>query len=81
MNNLKVVLKEVDRQGRIVIPKSWREKYLKRPRIIMKIKGEVIEIRPEKPSDLTKFFDTMEVDIKSDLSNWHEVRKELRKVG
>jgi len=80
MKNIEVVIKEVDKQGRIVIPKSWREKYLKKPRILMKIRGEVIEIRPEKPSDLTKFFDVMEVDIKSDLSDWHKVRKELRKV-
>jgi len=38
MENIEVVVKEVDRQGRIVIPKSWREKYLKKPRILMKIR-------------------------------------------
>ena len=37
--------------------------------MIMKIKGEVIEITPEKDLDLTKYFDSISVDVKSDLSD------------
>jgi len=77
---MEIVIKEVDKQGRIVIPKKWREKYLKKPRVIMKIKGEVIEITPEKELDLTKYFDSISVNVKSDLSDWHRVRKELIRI-
>ena len=77
---MEIVIKEVDKQGRIVIPKKWREKYLEKPRVIMKIKGEVIEITPEKELDLTKYFDSISVDVKSDLSDWHRVRKELIRI-
>jgi len=78
---MEVVIKELDGQGRIVIPKKWREKYVRGGRIIMKIEGDTIHIMPEKALDLTKYFDIAEVDIKSDLSDWHKVRKELRKGG
>jgi len=76
-----VVIKKVDGQGRIVIPKKWRERYLKGRRIIMRIKEDVIEIMPEKMFDLTRFFDSIEVDVRSDLADWHKVKKELRKTA
>nr|MDO8044773.1 AbrB/MazE/SpoVT family DNA-binding domain-containing protein [Candidatus Baldrarchaeota archaeon] len=76
-----MVIKKVDGQGRIVIPKKWREKYLKGRRIIMRIKEDVIEIMPEKMFDLTRFFDSIEVDVRSDLADWHKVKKELRKTA
>ena len=76
-----MVIKRVDGQGRIVIPKKWREKYLKGRRIIMRIKEDVIEIMPEKMFDLTRFFDSIEVDVRSDLADWHKVKKELRKTA
>ena len=41
-------------------------------------KGDHVEIRPFNKSDLTKYFDKVEMDLKSDLSDWHKVRKELR---
>lgn len=78
---MEVVIKELDGQGRIVIPKKWREKYLKGRRVIMRIRENVIEIMPERLLDLTKFFDSIEVDVRSDLTEWHKVRKELRKTG
>jgi len=40
-------------------------------------KGAVVEIRALKKIDLTKYFDKVEVDLRSDLSDWHKVRKEL----
>ena len=76
-----MVVKRVDGQGRIVIPKKWREKYLKDRRVIMRIRGDVIEIMPERVFDLTRFFDSIEVDVRSDLADWHKVKKELRKTG
>lgn len=78
---MKVVIKRLDKQGRLVIPKEWREKYAKSGKVILKIKGNSIEILPEDAFDLTKYFDSIEFDLKSDLSNWYEVRRELRGVS
>ena len=78
---MKVVIKRLDKQGRLVIPKEWREKYAKSGKVILKIKGNLIEILPEDAFDLTKYFDSIEFDLKSDLSNWYEVRRELRGVS
>ena len=75
---MEVEVKVVDEQGRIILPKSWREKYLKNKKAIISVKGETIEIKPFTSIDLIEYFDKLEVDIKTDLSDWHEVRKELR---
>lgn len=73
-------IKSVDNQGRILLPKDWRDRYLKGKKAMLVYKGEVVEVRPFKKSDLTEYFDKVEVDLKSDLSDWHKVRKELRGV-
>jgi len=77
---LKVEVKDVDGQGRVVIPKEWRDKYLKNGKAVLVLKEDLIEIRPVKRVSLTDYFDRVEVDIKSDLSDWHKVRKELRRA-
>ena len=68
----------MDNQGRILLPKDWRDRHLKGKKAIIVHKGDVVEIRPFIKSDLTKFFDRVEVDLISDLADWHKVRKELR---
>jgi len=73
------VLKEIDEQGRIVIPAEWRKKWPRGTKVILRDRGEILEIRPQGKVDLTAFFDRAEVDAKADLSNWHAVRKDLRK--
>ena len=75
---MEVEVKVVDEQGRIILPKSWREKYLKNKKAIISAKGDTIEIKPFTSIDLTEYFDKLEVDIKTDLSDWHKVRKDLR---
>lgn len=75
---MEVEVRVVDDQGRIILPKAWREKYLKNKKAIIFAKGETIEIKPFTSIDLIEYFDKLEVDIKTDLSDWHEVRKELR---
>ena len=77
---MQVEIKVVDDQGRILLPKDWRDRYLKDKKAIIVSKGDVVEIRPFAKSDLTKYFDKVEVDLKSNLSDWHKVRKELRSV-
>ncbi len=76
---MRPVLKEVDGQGRIVIPASWRKKHLRGNKVLLRPKGEALEIVPQDEVDLTAHFDAAEADIRSDLSDWHGVRRELRK--
>ena len=72
-------VKTVDSQGRIMLPKNWRDRYLKDKKAVIAQKGDIIEIRPFEDIDLTKYFDSIEVDLKADLSDWHKVREELRR--
>lgn len=72
-------IKAVDNQGRIILPKNWRDRYLKDKKAVVAQKGDIIEIRPFEDIDLTKYFDSVEVDLKADLSDWHKVREELRR--
>jgi bifunctional DNA-binding transcriptional regulator/antitoxin component of YhaV-PrlF toxin-antitoxin module len=72
-----VEIKTVDSQGRILPPKNWRNRYLKGKKAIIITKEDVVEIRPFEKSDLTKYFGKVEVDLKSDISDWHKVKKEL----
>jgi bifunctional DNA-binding transcriptional regulator/antitoxin component of YhaV-PrlF toxin-antitoxin module len=76
---MQIVLKGVDSQGRIVLPAAWRKKYLKGDKVLLRPKGDILEVVPREKVDLTAFFDAAEADVKSDLSDWHAVRKELQK--
>jgi bifunctional DNA-binding transcriptional regulator/antitoxin component of YhaV-PrlF toxin-antitoxin module len=78
VKKLEVEVKGIDEQGRIILPKNWREKYLKNKKAIISAKGDTIEIKPLTSIDLTEYFDKINVDVKADLSDWHKVRKELR---
>lgn len=76
---MRPILKEIDEQGRIVIPAEWRRKYLRGTKVILRNRGEVLEILPHEKVDLTAFFDRAKVEVKASLSDWHAVRRELRK--
>jgi len=75
----KMIVKEIDSHGRIVIPSGWRKKYLKGIKIIIRAKNNKLEILPHEETDLTVYFDTVKAEIRSDLGDWHRVRKELRR--
>lgn len=74
------IIKELDKQGRLVLPKDWREKYAKKGKVVLKVENDTIIIKPYELVDLTEFFDKIEVDVKSDLSDWKSVRRELLEV-
>ena len=76
---MELEVKSVDSQGRIMLPKKWRNRYLKDKKAVISQKDDVIEIRPFQDIDLTKYFDSVEIDLKADLSDWHQVREELRR--
>ncbi len=74
------IIKELDKQGRLVLPKNWRDRHAKKGKVILKVEEDTIIIKPYELADLTEFFDKIEVDIKSDISNWKSVRRELLEV-
>lgn len=68
-------IKKVDSQGRIVLPRNWRETELKDGDEVIIIEDEgILRIIPKKKIDLTQFFDTLEVDddLFDKLENWSE---------
>lgn len=72
------MIKRVDEQGRVLIPKKWRDKYLKKSStVILEVKDDQIVIKCHNPVDITKYFDSIDVDLKSDLDDWNEVKREL----
>jgi len=74
-----MVIKDVDEQGRIIIPKQLRKKYKIKKKVIIRSGEGKIELIPLEEKELVKFFDLATADIKADLSDWHKIRKELRK--
>jgi len=40
------IIELVDKQGRLVLPKEWREKYAGRGMVVLRIEGERIVIGP-----------------------------------
>ncbi|WP_297501776.1 AbrB/MazE/SpoVT family DNA-binding domain-containing protein [Thermococcus sp.] len=63
-------IKRIDPQGRIVIPRSWREKWGNEV-IIVELEDR-LEILPKKKPNLSKFFDILELEVKSE-----DLEKEL----
>ena len=71
--------KKIDDRGRIVIPAEWRKKWKRATKVILRIRGDFLEILPQEKVNLTAFFDRAEVNAEADLLNWHAVRRDLRK--
>lgn len=57
-----VEVKRIDSQGRLVLPKSWREKWGNE--VILIELDDRIEIIPRKKPKLSKFFDIIDADIR-----------------
>lgn len=76
---MEMVIKDVDEQGSIVIPKELRKKYKIREKVVIRSGEGKIELIPLEEKELAKYFDVATADIRTDLSDWHKVRKELRK--
>jgi len=72
----KVEIKPVDAQGRIILPKAWRNR-LKTQRVMIIDDDDRLEIRPA-DHDLTRFVDAVEVEA-DHFDDYHSLRKGLRK--
>jgi bifunctional DNA-binding transcriptional regulator/antitoxin component of YhaV-PrlF toxin-antitoxin module len=71
------IIKKLDKQGRLVIPKKWRKDHLKENTVIMRIEDDRIIIEDYKPVDITEFFDSIELELESDIEDWDAVKGEL----
>jgi len=72
---MKVEIKKIDSQGRIVLPISWRRR-IKGNEVVVIEEEEKVEILP-RDVDLSKYVDSVEVDVES-FEDYHEMRRELR---
>ncbi|MFQ6136030.1 MAG: hypothetical protein ACE5PM_02495 [Candidatus Hydrothermarchaeales archaeon] len=76
----KVETKKVDSQGRISLPASWRKKALgEKKEVIVLDLDDHVEVLA-KSSDLSKYVDSVVVDIEN-FEDYHALRKELRAKG
>jgi len=71
----KVEIRPVDAQGRIILPKAWRNR-LKTGSVIVTENEDRLEIRPA-DADLTRFVDAVEVDADS-FDDYHALRRKLK---
>ncbi|ACP36332.1 transcriptional regulator, AbrB family [Sulfolobus islandicus Y.G.57.14] len=72
----KVVIKRVDIQGRIVIPKEWRNKF-NTDEFILVLKDDRIELYP-RVSNLTKLIDS--INVEELPSDWHELKRKVYRL-
>ena len=72
---MKVEIKKVDSQGRVVLPISWRRR-MKSDEVMVVEERAKVEIFP-RDVDLSKYVDSVEVEV-DNIENYHEMRKELR---
>jgi bifunctional DNA-binding transcriptional regulator/antitoxin component of YhaV-PrlF toxin-antitoxin module len=72
---MKVEVKKIDSQGRIVLPVSWRRRV--DDEMVVVEREEKVEIFP-RDVDLSKYIDSVEVEVET-FDDYHELRKELRK--
>ncbi len=72
----KVVIKRIDSQGRIVIPKEWRDKF-NTDEFILVLKDDRIELYP-RVSNLTKLIDS--IDVEELPSDWHELKRKVYRL-
>ena len=72
----KVEIKPVDSQGRIILPKEWRNR-LRTKNVMIIDEDDRLEIRPA-DADLSRFVDAVEVESEN-FDDYHKLRKGLRK--
>lgn len=81
MTEVMEFLKQVDGQGRVILPKKWRDQHLKNRSVVMVVKDDEIIVKANKTEDISDLIDSVELDIKSDLTDWDAVKKELQDLG
>lgn len=80
VNNLKegVEIRKVDDQGRFVLPSDWRKNELEGEEVFVVKRRGYLKIIPKKRSDLTKFFDKVNLGI--NIGDWKEFERKFYEV-
>lgn len=73
---VKIVVKHLDKLGRIVIPKDWRKKI--GDTVILVWDGEIIKVIPIKNFKLTDVFDSIE--FSGGLEEWTNVKRMKKRL-
>ncbi|AEA47335.1 AbrB/MazE/SpoVT family DNA-binding domain-containing protein [Archaeoglobus veneficus] len=76
-----VEIKKVDRQGRIILPSDWRRDELKNGDEVFIIKERgVLKIIPKKKKpDLTKYFDSVDLNVDF-IEEWDKFEREFNEI-
>jgi len=72
----KVEIKPVDTQGRIILPRAWRNR-LRTSSVVIIDEDDRLEIRPA-DVDLSRFVDAVDVGAEH-FDDYHKLRRGLRK--
>jgi len=72
-----VVVKKVDRQGRLVLPRGWRDRVLKETdEVVLLMSEDSLKIVPRN-IDLSRYVDSVEVDVEN-FADYRAFRRGLR---
>jgi bifunctional DNA-binding transcriptional regulator/antitoxin component of YhaV-PrlF toxin-antitoxin module len=76
-----VEVKEVDSQGRLVLPRDWRESEVgpTRQLYIVKRKG-YLKVIPKRDVDLTEDFDKIDIGVGA-IGSWKEFEKTMHEAS
>lgn len=72
-------IRKVDSEGRVALPKEWRDRALGKVDEVLVIENEdSLIIRPKRKVDLTKYFDSVKVDIEpKEFENYKRLKRAL----
>lgn len=73
---MKFKQRAIDPEGRVLLPKDWREKHGRE--VVILDMGEYIKIIPLEKKEISELFDSLEVELESKLTDWASLEKELR---
>ena len=72
-----VEVKKVDSQGRLILPVDWREAEIGESRELYVIKRKgYLKLVPKRRVDLTEYFDSVDLGVKS-IGSWSEFEKKI----
>ncbi|MEM2946252.1 MAG: hypothetical protein QXI87_07905 [Thermoproteota archaeon] len=78
---VRVEVKKVDSQGRVILPADWRESEMGGCKEIYIIKGKgYLKIIPKRKVDLTEYFDKVDLNIEA-IGDWGEFERKIHGVG
>lgn len=74
---VRVEVKKVDSQGRIILPADWRESEMREYREVYVIKGKgYLKIIPKRKVNLTEYFDKVDLSTEA-IGNWKEFERKI----